>query len=121
MNVGKLNRDKTRASTDYSFKWNSINWTIVEMKVSKLQARIAKAASANRINLVRKLQYLLSQSYYAKLLAVKRITSNKGKRTAGVDQKKWLSPTNKYKGALSLTNKKYRAVPLKRTYIKKSN
>jgi len=121
MNVEKPNRDKTRASTDYSFKWNSVDWTIVKMKVNKLQSRIAKAASTNRINLVRKLQYILSKSYYAKLLAVKRITSNKGKRTTGVDQEKWLSPTSKYKGALSLSNKKYRAVPLKRIYIEKSN
>ncbi len=121
MSEEKPKRDKTRASSDYALKWNSINWTIVEAKVSKLQSRIAKAVLEKRINLVKKLQYLLSKSFYARLLAVKRITSNKGKRTAGVDNEKWCSDSSKYKGALSLTNKKYRAVPLKRTFIKKSN
>lgn len=121
MNVEKPKRDNPRASTDYAFKWNSIDWTIIERKVNKLQSRIAKAVKENRINLVKKLQYLLSKSFSAKLIAVKRITSNKGKRTSGVDQEKWTSSKSKYKGALSLTNKKYRAVPLKRTYIKKGN
>ena len=120
MNIEKPKSEK-RASVDYSLKWNSINWNIVEMKVSKLQSRIAKAASENRMNLVKKLQYLLSISFYAKLLAVKRITSNRGKRTPGVDSEIWSSPGSKYKGALLLSNKKYRATPLKRTYISKSN
>ncbi|MDQ2088255.1 group II intron reverse transcriptase/maturase, partial [Herbivorax sp. ANBcel31] len=93
----------------------------MEAKVNKLQSRIAKAASENRMNLVKKLQYLVSKSFYAKLLAVKRITSNKGKRTPGVDGEIWSSAESKYKGALSLNNYKYRATTLKRTYISKSN
>ena len=120
MNTEKLKSEK-RASVDYTQQWNKIDWVIVERKVNKLQSRIARAASKNRINLVKKLQYLLSESHYAKLLAVKRITSNRGKRTAGVDLEKWSSPESKYKGALALTNHKYKAVPLKRTFIKKSN
>lgn len=121
MNVEKPKSDDKRASTDDALRWDNINWDIVTAKVSKLQSRIAKAASASRINLVKKLQYLLSRSIYAKLLAVKRITSNKGKRTAGIDGDKWHSASSKYKGALSLSNKGYRAVALKRTYIEKSN
>ena len=121
MNEGKPKRGKTRASSDYALKWNSINWTVVEAKVSKLQSRIAKAVSEKRINLVKILQYLLAKSFYAKLIAVKRVTSNKGKRTSGIDNEKWCSASSKYKGALSLTNKKYKAVPLKRVFIDKSN
>ncbi|MDD4049188.1 MAG: reverse transcriptase N-terminal domain-containing protein [Clostridia bacterium] len=45
MNIEKPKSEK-RASVNYSLKWNSINWNIVEMKVSKLQSRIAKAASS---------------------------------------------------------------------------
>lgn len=47
--------------------------------------RIAKAVKENRWNRVKALQYLLTRSFYAKLLAVKRVTSNKGKKTPGVD------------------------------------
>jgi len=121
MNVEKPKRARSRASTDYAFKWKSIDWTTIEKRVKKLQSRIAKAVSENRINLVKKLQYLLVKSFSAKLLAVKRITSNKGKRTSGVDQETWKSDSSKYLGALSLTNKNYKSIPLKRTYIKKSN
>lgn len=121
MNVGKPNRANPRASTDLETRWNSINWTVVERKVNRLQSRIAKAVTESRFNLVKKLQYLLSKSIYAKLLAVKKITSNKGKRTMGIDHEKWLSSASKYKGALSLTNKGYKATALKRTYIEKSN
>ncbi len=121
MNIEKPKRDKTRASIDYTSKWNSINWSMVERKVNKLQSRIAKAMKNNRVNLVKKLQYLLTKSYYAKLLAVKRITSNKGKRTPGIDGETWNTPSRKYKEAISITNKRYRALPLKRVYIKKSN
>lgn len=88
MNERKPKRGQTRASSDYALKWNSINWTVVEAKVSKLQSMIAKAVSEKRINLVKKLQYLLAKSFYAKLVAVKRVTSNIGKRTSGVDNVK---------------------------------
>lgn len=121
MNIEKPKRLINRASIDFSSYWNSIDWKLVEMKVSKLQSRIAKAVSMNRINLVKKLQYLLSKSFYAKLLSVKRITSNKGKRTPGVDGVLWSSSSSKYEGAVSLSNKKYKSTPLKRTYINKSN
>jgi RNA-directed DNA polymerase len=40
---------------------------------------------------------LLTSSFEAKALAVKRVTSNKGKRTAGVDKVKWITPAQKLK------------------------
>lgn len=67
------------------------------------------------------LQYLLTKSFYAKLLAVKKVINNKGKRTAGVDGELWNNDAKKFKGAVSLSNKGYKASPLKRTYIKKPN
>lgn len=67
------------------------------------------------------LQYLLTKSYYAKLLAVKKVISNKGNKTAGVDGEVWNSDFKRYKGALKLEGKGYKASPLRRTYIKKPN
>lgn len=67
------------------------------------------------------LQYLLAKSYYAKLLAVKKVISNKGSRTAGVDGEKWNNDKKRYEGAISLNKKGYKAKPLRRTYIKKAN
>lgn len=120
MNTGKP-KSEERASVDYTSKWNNINWTKVEQVVNRLQSRIAKAVREGRYNLVKILQYLLERSYNAKLLAVKKVITNKGKRTAGVDGKLWETAEKKYNGVLALSNKGYKAKPLKRTYIKKAN
>ena len=47
--------------------------------------RIVKAQKDGHYSKVKTLQWLLTHSFYAKALAVKRVTSNKGKNTAGVD------------------------------------
>ena len=53
--------------------------------VSRLQARIVKAQEAGRYNKVKALQYLLTRSQSARILAVERVTENDGKDTPGVD------------------------------------
>ncbi|GHV62397.1 group II intron reverse transcriptase/maturase [Bacteroidia bacterium] len=67
------------------------------------------------------LQHLLVTSFEAKALAVKRVTSNKGKRTAGVDKVKWTTSAHKFKAVVSLKRRGYKPQPLKRVYIEKSN
>jgi len=76
---------KAGAPVDEANKWSSIEWKEAQRRVRRLQVRIAKAVKENRWNKVNALQYLLTHSFYAKLLAVKRVTSNKGKNTPGVD------------------------------------
>ncbi len=118
MNVGKPKRASTRASANYNILWSSLNWREIEQKVNKLQSRIAKAVERGRYNLVKKLQYLLTNSFTAKLLAVRKVTTNKGKRTPGIDGVILVSPSSKYEMATSMTNKDYRPLPLKTTNIK---
>ena len=65
------------------------------------------------------MQYLLTHSFYAKLLAVKNVTQNKGKRTAGVDGEKWTTPKSKMSAAHRISDKRYKAKPLRRVYIPK--
>jgi len=101
--------------------WTAIQWDKCERKVKKLQARIVKAQKEKRYGKVKSLQRILVTSFHAKALAVKRVTSNKGKRTAGVDKVKWTTPTARFKAILSLTRKGYKPKPLKRVYIDKSN
>ncbi|MCJ7721303.1 group II intron reverse transcriptase/maturase, partial [Candidatus Bathyarchaeota archaeon] len=100
-------------------QWNNIDWKKVEKHVNRLQARIAKAVKYGIWYLVKRLQYLLTHSFYAKLLATRKVTQNRGKRTAGIDGETWSSPKSKMKAALSLTDKKYVAKPLKRVFIEK--
>jgi len=107
MNAEKPKRACARASTDFNILWDGLNWSEIELVVNKLQSRIAKAVERGRYNLVRKIQYLLTNSFYAKLLAVKRVTTNKGKRTPGIDSELWTSSALKYKAALKLSKKGY--------------
>ena len=67
-------------------QWKTIDWKKAEAVVSRLQARIAKATQEKKWNAVKRLQYLLTHSYYAKALAVRKVTTNKGKNTPGVDK-----------------------------------
>ncbi len=112
---------KKQASVNYALRWDSVEWTRVEDNVNRLQARIAKATLRGKRYLVKKLQYLLRKSYYGRLLAVKRVISNKGKKTAGVDGKTWSTSSSRYKAVLMLGNNWYKSQPLKRVYIKKKN
>jgi retron-type reverse transcriptase len=73
-------------------QWNNIDWKKVENQVYRLQVRITKAVKEGKWYLVKRLQYLLTHSYYAKLLATRNLTQNKGKRTAGIDGEIWSSP-----------------------------
>ena len=60
-----------------------------------LQSRIVKAWQEGRRRKVRALQRLLTRSLSGKALAVKRVTENQGKRTAGVDGATWSTPDAK--------------------------
>ena len=73
-------------------RWQSINWAQCEAEVRKLQVRIVKALKAKRVGKVRSLQHILVNSFAAKALAVRRVTSNKGGSTVGVDGETWLTP-----------------------------
>ena len=70
-------------------EWDTIDWKGVRESVNRLQTRIAKAVQEQKWNLVKRLQYLLTHSYYAKLLAVRIVTTNKGKNTPGIDGEIW--------------------------------
>ncbi len=121
MKAGEPTSTKKQASANCAFKWDTVNWSLIEDKVSKLQSRIAKATQSGKNYLVKKLQYLLSKSYYGRLLAVKRVISNKGRKTAGVDGEIWSTSSSRYKAVIRLGKQSYHSKPLKRTYIKKKN
>ncbi len=109
----------TGASTGMGTYWNSIDWKEVQSNVKRLQMRIAKAVRERKWNKVRCLQRLLTRSFDAKLLAVKRVTTRKGARTPGVDNVRWNTSAKKMRGAVSLHSKGYKALPLKRVMIDK--
>ena len=106
---------------ELSQQWETINWDIAKKIVNNLQSRIASAAKNKDWKRVSKLRRLLTRSFYAKVLAVLKVTKNKGGKTPGVDGIIWTTPFEKMRAALSLTSKGYHAKPLKRKYIPKKN
>lgn len=101
--------------------WKSIDWAIVHRKVKRLQMRIAKAVRENDWGKVRSLQRILTRSMAAKLWAVRRVVTNRGKRTPGVDGVIWTTPQQKLQAARSLGRRGYRPQPLRRISIPKKN
>jgi RNA-directed DNA polymerase len=101
--------------------WLQSDWQHIQAGVRRLQVRIAKATQEGRWGKVQALQHLLTRSHHGKMLAVKRVTENRGKRTPGVDGKTWSTPAAKSKGVDLLTHRGYRPQPLRRVYIPKSN
>jgi RNA-directed DNA polymerase len=65
------------------------------------------------------LQRILTHSFFAKLLAVKRVVQNQGAKTPGVDNVIWNTSDQKIQAALSLKRRGYQTQPLKRIYIPK--
>jgi RNA-directed DNA polymerase len=117
------------ALPDQAPLWHLINWDVVKSEVKRLQVselarlrvRIAKAVRVKRWNQVNALQWLLTHSMSAKLLAVKRVTSNKGARTPGIDGVVWRDSEARMNGALALRRRGYRAQPLRRILIPKKS
>lgn len=101
--------------------WHSINWLKVNQTVKKLQIRIVKAEQEGKYRKVKSLQHLLTHSYSAKALSVRRVTENRGKRTSGIDCKLWSTPDSKTKAIQSLKSKGYKPKALKRVYLTKKN
>lgn len=112
---------KACASSDVAEKWESIDWNKAKSYVKKLQMRIVKAVKEGRHNKVKSLQWLLTHSFYAKALAVKKVTENKGKKTSGVDRELWTTPKSKFEAIARLRRRGYSPMPLRRMYIQKKN
>jgi len=100
-------------------QWNQIDWKKAEEQVNRLQIRIVKATLEQKWRLVKRLQYLMTNSFYAKALAVKRVVTNRGKKTPGIDGELWKSNKEKIDAVRNLDCQTYHAKPLKRVYIEK--
>ena len=112
---------KCASSAERKTVWKGIDFARCERRVRKLQVRIAKAQKEGRYNKVTALQHLLVTSFEAKGLAVRKVTSNKGKRTAGADHVLWDTDAKKINAVSSLKRRGYKALPLKRVNIPKKN
>jgi RNA-directed DNA polymerase len=104
-------------------RWEDIDWAQVERSVFRKQNQMYRASQDSNIPEVRRIQRDLLNDPYAKLLSVRRVTSeNTGRNTPGIDREIITEDKDRLLLAASLNlSKEYRAKPLKRIYIPKSN
>ena len=116
-----VERSTDASSTPPPLTWKTIDWPHVRQEVRRLQMRIAKATQAGHWRKVQALQWVLTHSRSAKLLAVHRVTTNRGAHTPGVDNVRWRTDRQKLQAAFNLKRHGYRPRPLRRVYIPKPN
>ena len=107
--------------TSAPLMWKTIDWPTLRREVRRLQMRTAKATQAGQWRKVQALQWVLTHSRSAKLLAVHRVTTNRGAKTPGVDNVIWRTDRQKLQAASNLKRHGYKPRPLRRHYIPKPN
>lgn len=108
-------------------RWDKIDWLKVNKFVSSMQRVVEVAYIMNDTERVFELQEKLIMSWYARVLAVRRVTSNKGSKTLGMNGKLWRTHKDKWEASSYLREillskeKYYRVGYVKRVYIPKPN
>ena len=107
-------------------EWNQIEWKPIERFVFKLQNKIYLASKSGDVKRMRTLQKTLTNSYRARLLAVRKVSQdNRGKRTAGIDGVMSITQKQRMKMAKNLRldgkAKKVRRVSIPKTNGKVRN
>jgi RNA-directed DNA polymerase len=77
-------------------KWQTINWNQVETLVSCMQRKIGVAKRENDLETMKRLQQQLVLKFEARALAVRRVTSNQGSKTPGIDKGILKNPSDKW-------------------------
>ncbi|HCE7398933.1 TPA: reverse transcriptase N-terminal domain-containing protein, partial [Pseudomonas aeruginosa] len=72
------------ASFDGMKNWHDLDWARIQQTVWKTQLKIAQATREGDWRRVKRLQRLLTHSFYGRCLAVRRVTENRGRKTSGV-------------------------------------
>jgi RNA-directed DNA polymerase len=106
--------------------WHKINWRLAETKMKDLQEKIVIAILKRDLKEVYRLQWVIIQSFEGRALAVRRVISNKGGKTAGIDNVIWNGPKDYWLAIKELERivnnpNEYKAQPLRRVNIPKGN
>jgi RNA-directed DNA polymerase len=113
-----VNMSKTDLNLN-TVEWNKLPWRKIQKAIFKLQKRIYRAYINGDVRKGRRLQKTLIKSYYNRLLSVRKVTQdNSGKKTAGVDKVKSLTPKQRLELAKNLTLEN-KSKPIRRVWIPK--
>jgi RNA-directed DNA polymerase len=99
--------------------WHDINWQTVTSQVKTTQDKIARAEIEKNPKEVYRLQRGLVTSFAGRAYAVRKIVTNDGGKTPGVDKVIWDDAKTKFEaikelGRWTKNPKEYRAQPLHR-------
>jgi N-terminal domain of reverse transcriptase len=116
--------EQSKAPETYpSEEWAALPWRKLEHHLYRLQKRIFKASARGDLKTVHQLQKWLMKSRSARLLAVRRVTQdNQGKKTAGIDGVKSVSPAGRLALAEAIHPNRMnmrKPKPLRRVWIPK--
>lgn len=113
-----------RVKSNKNSKWHNINWIQVENYLSNVQENMVVAYKNGDLEQLHKLQLKLIMSFEARAFAVRKVTTNDGKKSPGADGILWSNPKAKY-NAIALIRKelinpkKYKAEKIRRVWIPK--
>jgi len=114
--------NKLSSTFSPSQKWKGINWADCHKAVRNIQLAIVTEYKLGNFSEVRRLQEKLVRSFAARALAVRKIQSNRGGRTAGVDGVVWITDSERGEAVEALGKiSSYRAGAVRRMYIPKGN
>jgi RNA-directed DNA polymerase len=92
-----------RHSHEASESWKNLPWKKFRKELFRLQRRLYKAIRTGNKRKALSLQKLILKSQAARFLAIRQVTQlNAGKKTAGIDGKKLLSPQERFELEIKL-------------------
>lgn len=111
-------------SKDYAQAWHKLDWKTINEKVAILQNQIVLESIKGNKSQVMKLQRKLICSLAGRAKAVRKVVTNKGGKTPGIDRIIWKGPAQYYEAIIRLSKivqnpYEYKAKPLKRVLIPK--
>lgn len=102
--------------------WTQINWFEARLDLADLQYEVLKAFRSGDSTKLRHAQNKLIRSFSARCFAVRKVTSNQGKNTYGVDRVLYNTDALKFEAVKEIQDlRNYQASPVRRVYIPKSD
>src|SRR5260370_16327986 len=119
----KAPQDDQKLIDPTSEAWRALPWRKLEQHTYRIQKRIYRARQHGKQRTVQKLEKLLMKSEATRLIAVRRVTQeNQGKKTAGIDGVKSVSPKDRLVMAEQIHPKHWKhqkPKPVRRVWIPK--
>ena len=103
-------------------KFRDIDWKQCNIDLRYKQAKILWAFREKNDKKILEMQQALVRSFAARAISVRKVVTNDGKNSSGVDKVIWKTDQQKFQAIKDLKNLiHYKASPVKRVYIPKSD